>query len=291
MSKNKDTAVQTGLWLVATPIGNLGDITPRAVEVLQAASLICCEDTRRSGQLLKLLGINLVDNDARLLVTNEHTEYNVITQVMESLAHGKVVAVITDAGTPGISDPGSLLVRAAIDNDYPVLSAPGPAAFVSAVIVSGLPTDRIAFEGFLPRTGQDRSHLLAELSREMRTVVLYEAPHRLSRTVADLAKVCGDDRQVVLCRELTKMHEEVWRGTFAEAQKFVEEREPRGEYVIVVAPFTPEENSVTDEEIALALVERLNVGDSKKKAVEHVVTMFSVARNRVYDISINLPSA
>jgi len=291
MSKNKDAAVQSGLWLVATPIGNLGDITPRAIEVLQAASLICCEDTRRSGQLLKLLGINLADNDARLLVTNEHTEYNTITQVVESLAHGKVVAVITDAGTPGISDPGSLLVRAAIDNDYPVLSAPGPAAFVAAVIVSGLPTDRIAFEGFLPRAGQDRTRRLTELSRETRTLVLYEAPHRLVRTVADLAKVCGENRQVVLCRELTKMHEEIWRGTFAEAQNFVAEREPRGEYVIVIAPFASEENSVTDDEIAMALVERLNAGDSKKKAVEHVVTKFNVARNRVYDISINLPNS
>ena len=288
MSTN-DSPVQPGLWLVATPIGNMGDITSRAIDVLRSASLVCCEDTRRSGRLLQMLGVNLSDNDARLLVTNEHTEYNAIAQVMEVLSAGGVVAVITDAGTPGISDPGSRLVNAAIANGHPVWSAPGPAAFVAAVIVSGLSTERIAFDGFLPRSGTERTQRVAALAHDDRTVVLYEAPHRLARTIDDLAAACGDQRQVVLCREITKMHEETWRGTLSEAQSVISQRDPRGEYVIVIAPYIAQAHDLSDADIAEAIQERLASGDSKKKAVEYVAVQLKVARNRVYNISIDLP--
>lgn len=282
------TPVVPGLWLVATPIGNLKDISTRAIEVLRAASLICCEDTRRSGNLMKLLGINMSDNDARFVITNEHTEYPAIERVLEALAQQKVVAVITDAGTPAISDPGALLVRAAIDNKHRVFSAPGAAAFVSALIVSGLPTDRVAFDGFLPRSGTERTQRVQALAQEERTIVLYEAPHRLERTLTELAHSCGHDRQVVLCREITKMHEETWRGTFNEALTMLKTREPRGEYVIVIAPFHKSDNTVSDHEIKDALEQLIARGMSKKSAVDAVSKDLDIARNRVYGISIEI---
>lgn len=282
------TPVQPGLWLVATPIGNLKDITSRAIDILRSASLICCEDTRRSGNLMKLLGINMNDNDARFLVTNEHTEFPSVQRVIETLGEGKVVAMITDAGTPAISDPGSHLVRAAIDAGFPVWSAPGPAAFVSALIVSGLPTERVAFDGFLPRSGTERSQRVSALAHDERTVVLYEAPHRLEKTLKELAQACGNDREIVVCREITKMHEETWRGTFGDAIEMVSQREPRGEYVIVIAPYQKANAPVSDHAIKEALEQHIANGLSKKSAVDAVATEFDVARNRVYSISIEM---
>ena len=197
------------LLLVATPIGNLGDISPRAVDALRSAALICCEDTRRTGKLMSHFGISGV----RMAIANEHTETARIDQVLGLLAGGGTVAVVTDAGTPGISDPGELLVRAAIEHHHTVSAIPGPSADVMALIVSGLPSARYVFDGFLPRSGPERAVRLREACAERRTVVLYEAPHRLARTLADLVDGCGDERRVVLARELTKVHEEIWRGT------------------------------------------------------------------------------
>ena len=287
MSPNEQSViVQPGLWLVSTPIGNIRDMTMRAVDVLRAASLICCEDTRRTGRLLTLLGIDREKSHTRLLVTNEHTEYDVVNEVLAALSRNEIVAVVTDAGTPGISDPGALLVRAAIDNDYPVLSAPGATAFVSAAIVSGLPTTHIAFDGFLPRSGAERTALLQQLATDTRTVVLYEAPHRLSRTIEDLLAVCGPERHIVLCREITKLHEETWRGTLAEAHAVVSAREPRGEYVIVIAPFQELVADISDDDIASALRHRVAEGMSKKSAVDAVAQQMGIARNRVYRVSL-----
>lgn len=278
--------VQPGLWLVSTPIGNIRDITMRAVDVLRTASLICCEDTRRTGRLLTLLGIDREKSGARLLVTNEHTEFEIVDEVLAALSRHEVVAVVTDAGTPGISDPGALVVRAAIANDHSVWSAPGATAFVSAAIVSGLPTTHLAFDGFLPRSGSERTLRLQQLATDTRTVVLYEAPHRLVRTIEDLHSVCGPDRHVVLCREITKMHEETWRGTLSEAQEMVTMREPRGEYVIVIAPFQESNTDVTDDEIVAALQQCISDGMSKKSAVDAVTQRLGIARNRVYRISV-----
>ena len=278
------STVHPGLWLVATPIGNLEDIAPRAGHVLRTASMILCEDTRHSGSLLKRLGVS----GARLVVANDHTEHDAAAVMLEALASGAVVAVITDAGSPGVSDPGERLVRAAVEAGHPVHAVPGPAAFVMAATISGLPTQRIAFDGFLPRGGAERRNAVTEIVHERRTTVIYEAPHRLVRTVEDLRAACGDGRMVAIARELTKMHETVWRGTLAEAAEFVSANEPRGEYAIVIAPAADDAAEVTDESIAEELRSRVAAGVSRRDAVDEVTTALGVPRKRVYAISVGL---
>lgn len=284
MSNHDDVSsiVHAGLWLVATPIGNLDDISPRAISVLRAAKVICCEDTRHSGTLLKRMNVT----PERLIVTNDHTEHDAIEEVLMLLASNEVVAVITDAGTPAISDPGERLVKAAVAAGHAVHATPGPVAFVVAATISGLPTDRIAFDGFLPRSGAERRERLTEVARERRTTVLYEAPHRLEKTLADLASACGDDRRIALTRELTKMHEEVWRGSLAEAVTHSQTVAPRGEYAIVIAPALNSEVEVTDEEIVRELAARTANGLSKRDAIDEVTAAFGVARKRVYAIAV-----
>jgi 16S rRNA (cytidine1402-2'-O)-methyltransferase len=271
------------LVLVATPIGNLGDLTPRAVETLRGAALICCEDTRRTGILLRHAGIGGV----RMAVCNEHTETARIAEVLDALAAGGDVAVVTDAGTPGISDPGVRLVRAAIDAGHPVEALPGPAALIAALVVSGLETTRFAFEGFLPRSGRDRTTRLAEVAAERRTVLIYEAPHRMRRTVADLAAACGGDRRVSLSRELTKLHEETWRGTLADAVVHVEGRDPRGEYVVVLAGASPAAEA-TDDDLRAALQASLRGGADRRQAVATVMATHGASKRRVYDIALTI---
>ena len=268
------------LWLVATPIGNLGDLPPRAIEILAGAALVCCEDTRRTGKLLQHAGIRA----ERLAVANEHTEYHRIDEVLAVLGDGNDVAVVTDAGTPGISDPGERLVRAAIDAGFAVAAVPGPAAVIVALTISGLPTDRYVFEGFLPRSGRDRAQRLADLADEPRTIVLYEAPHRIERTVADLAEALGGDRRVAVCRELTKLYEEVVRGTL----DTIDLGTPRGEYVVVVAGRTVDDTPVDDDTIRVALRAELASGRTKKEAVTTVAAATATPKKRVYALAIAL---
>jgi len=275
------SAIHPGLWLVATPIGNLEDLSPRGAAVLRASSMICCEDTRHSGSLLKRIGAS----PERLVVTNEHTEHDAIETVLTALASGATVSVITDAGTPAISDPGERLVKAAIAAGHTVHSTPGPVAFVMAVAMSGLPTARIAFDGFLPRSGAERRERLTEVARERRTTVLYEAPHRLERTLSDLAEVCGGDRLVVLAREMTKLHEDMWRGTMAEAVKHAQTVEPRGEYAIVIGPAVFESIDITDDEIVNELSKRLASGFTKRDAIDEVTAALGLPRKRVYTLA------
>jgi len=275
------SAIHPGLWLVATPIGNLEDLSPRAAGVLRAATIICCEDTRHSGSLLKRIGAT----PERLVVANEHTEHDAIQTVLDSLSTGAIVAVISDAGTPAISDPGERLVRAAIDAGYTVHSTPGPVAFVMAAAMSGLPTARIAFDGFLPRSGAERRERLTEVARERRTTVLYEAPHRLERTLIDLAEVCGADRQIVLAREMTKLHEDMWRGTVAEAVLHAQTVEPRGEYALVIGPAVFETIDITDDEIVSELSKRLASGFTKRDAIDEVTAALGLPRKRVYTLA------
>lgn len=276
--------MSAALVLVSTPIGNLGDLPPRAVAALSGAALICCEDTRRTGKLLAHAGVRGVP----MAVTNEHTERARVAEVLELLASGRSVALVSDAGTPGISDPGERLVRAVIDAGHQVSAVPGPAAFVMALVVSGLPTSRFVMEGFLPRSGAERTRRLADIAREPRTIVLYEAPHRVARTVADLAAVCGADRHVVLARELTKLHEEVWRGTLAGARTHLADHEPRGEYVVVLAG-APPDAPADDDAIRSALVGAIADGHTRSDAVATVVATLGVAKRRVYDIATTLP--
>jgi 16S rRNA (cytidine1402-2'-O)-methyltransferase len=281
---NNDTSsiIHAGLWLVATPIGNLEDLSPRAAAVLRAATVICCEDTRHSGSLLKRIGAA----PERLIVANEHTEHDAIEDVLSILGGGAVVAFISDAGTPAISDPGERMVRAAVDAGHAVHATPGPAAFVMAATLSGLPTTRIAFDGFLPRSGAERRERLTEVSRERRTIVLYEAPHRLERTLVDLAESCGGERRIVLARELTKLHEELWRGTLKEAITHAQTVDPRGEYVLVLAPNETQQIDVTDEVIREELSQRTANGLSKRDAIDEVTAALGVARKRVYALAV-----
>ena len=276
------------LVLVSTPIGNLGDLSPRAVAALQGCALICCEDTRHSGKLLSHAGISGV----RLAIANEHTEAARAQEVIDLLGQGRDVAVITDAGTPGISDPGSRLVRAVLDAGYAVSAVPGPAALVMALVISGFDTSRFVFEGFLPRSGRERTTRLAEVAHERRTIVLYEAPHRVQRTIADLAAACGDTRGVALARELTKKFEEVWRGTLADAITHLTEREPRGEYVVVVegAPVVAPAD-LDDDAILTALRAALAADGDRKAAVATVMAQTGAPKRRVYDLALTIPRA
>lgn len=277
------SVVHPGLWLVATPIGNLDDISPRAVSVLRMAHAVCCEDTRHSGSLLKRIGAA----PQKLIVTNDHTEHGAIEEVLSLLSSGHVVAVITDAGTPAISDPGERLVQAAIAAGHAVHATPGPVAFVVAAAMSGLPTERIAFDGFLPRSGAERRERITEVARERRTTVLYEAPHRLAKTLNELAAACGGERRVVLARELTKLHEEMWRGTLAEAIDHTDNVEPRGEYVIVLAPQAHVAVDVSDDDIRDELAQRTSRGLSRRDAIDEVTEALGIPRKRVYAVAVS----
>jgi 16S rRNA (cytidine1402-2'-O)-methyltransferase len=273
------------LVLVATPIGNLGDMTPRGAEALRHADAIACEDTRRTGRLLQHLGI---PRSQRLIVANEHTEASAAEQVVALLEEGQTVAVVTDAGTPGISDPAERLVRAALSAGHTITTVPGPVAAVAALVVSGLPSDRFVVEGFLPRSGAERRRRLDGLAGEPRTVVLYEAPHRLARTLQDLAASCGPHRSVVLARELTKLHEELWRGDLAGALAHVGEVEPRGEYVVVLAGAPPPEPA-GDQEVDEALRAARAAGSSVKDAATAVAAALDLPRRLVYERALRLP--
>ena len=270
------------LWLVATPIGNLGDITPRARETLEQSALVCCEDTRRTGRLLRHLGVTA----RALAVCNEHTEHRLADRVVDELAAGHDVAVVSDAGTPGISDPGERLVHAAINTGANVSAIPGACAAISALITSGLPTERFVMEGFLPRRGQERIDRLTDIAAEHRTIVLYEAPHRIVRTLSDLTEICGGDRQISISRELTKVHEETIRSTLAELRL----EEPRGEYVIVIAGRPREQQAMTEESIREALEEALSRGLSRRDAAADVARRLGIPRRQAYDLVIQSPS-
>lgn len=268
------------LWLVATPIGNLGDLAPRAVEVLGSAALVCCEDTRRTGKLLQHAGIRA----ERLVVCNDHTEFERIDDVRCVLDSGRDVAVVSDAGTPGISDPGERLVAAAIESGHTVSAVPGPAAATMAVTISGFESGRYVYEGFLPRKGRERTDRLGEVAAEHRTVVLYEAPHRIERTLADLRDVCGPNRRVAIGRELTKLHEETVRGTLGT----IEVGEPRGEYTIVLAPVEPTPLDASDDAVRSLLTDHLERGASTRDAASEVAERTGRRRRDVYQLAVDL---
>ncbi|MFO7650657.1 MAG: 16S rRNA (cytidine(1402)-2'-O)-methyltransferase [bacterium] len=221
--------VEPGLYVVSTPIGNLGDMSSRAVAVLEGVDLVACEDTRRSGMLLAHFGI-----EARLTSYHEHNKLRRTPELLEMLRQGKSVAVITDAGTPGISDPGFYLIRSAIERGCRVMPVPGASALLAALVVSGLPSDRFAFEGFLPKRAGRRRKRLADLSGEDRTMVFCESARRTRDLLSEMLELWGD-RRVVVCRELTKKFEETLRGTLGELADALARRELKGEVVVVVA--------------------------------------------------------
>ena len=272
------------LWLVATPIGNLGDISRRAVEVLGEVSFVACEDTRRTGLLLQRLGIA----KRPLVAVHEHNEVEASALIVDRLLAGETAAYVTDAGMPVVSDPGQRLVATAVDAGITVSVVPGPSAPVAALAVSGLPTDRWVMEGFLPRKGAAREQRLRDIAAEQRTVVLLESPKRLRITLEDLAEASSADRPAVVIRELTKLHEEVVRGSVAElAARFAEP--PKGEIVVVLAPAAT--RAPTDEQIRVELRHELAVGASARDAAAAVANRLGIGRNRVYPLAAALARA
>ncbi|MGI9623584.1 MAG: 16S rRNA (cytidine(1402)-2'-O)-methyltransferase [Acidimicrobiales bacterium] len=268
---------------MGTPIGNLDDLSPRAIAELAAASVICCEDTRRTGRLLEHAGITR----PKLLMVNDHNESRRRGEVLGLLDAGKRVAVVTDAGMPGISDPGERLVSAVVAAGHRVEVVPGPSAGLAALVASGLPTGRFVFEGFLPRKNGPRRERLALLSAEPRTIILYEAPHRVARTLNDLSEVFGSNRRVAVARELTKLYEEVWRGRLTDAAQWAEENSPKGEMVLVVdgapAPTEPSDDQLVDELRML-----IASGSSTRDAAADVATRLGVAKRRAYALALEV---
>jgi len=265
------------LYLVPTPIGNLGDISRRCAETLAAADFIAAEDTRVS---LKLL--NHLDIKKPLVSYHDHNKKESGPRILERLLAGETCALVTDAGCPAISDPGEDLVRLCAEAGVSVCAIPGPCAAITALSVSALATGRFAFEGFLPAQKKERRERLERLKTEERTMLFYEAPHRLRDTLAELLSAFGPERPVSLCRELTKIHEEILRLTLGEAVAFYTENEPRGEYVLVVAGAERAAEAVSLEQ-AVALVQALIAnGTRTKDAVKQIAEETGVAKNALY---------
>ncbi len=239
------------LYVVGTPIGNLGDFSPRARETLEEADFIAAEDTRVTLKLLNHFGIK-----KPLISYFEHNKLEHGPMIVAKLQEGQTCALVSDAGMPAVSDPGETLVAACAQEGIPVYVVPGPTAAVSALAISGLPTGRFTFEGFLSVNKRSRKEHLEAVANENRTMIFYEAPHKLRKTLSDFSKVFGSDRRVALCRELTKVHEEVWRTTLGEAAAHYREKEPRGEFVLVIEgrerPTVQEEEYTLEEAAALA---------------------------------------
>ena len=270
------------LYLVATPIGNLGDFSPRAVETLAQADFIAAEDTRVSVKLL-----NHFDIKKPLVSYHEHNRAAAGQAILTRLISGETCALVTDAGTPAISDPGQELVTLCAENGVTVQAIPGCCAAVAALAVSGLDTRRFTFEGFLPSGRKERRAALEELTGETRTMVFHEAPHRLRQTLADMAELLGD-RPAALCRELTKLHEDTVRTTLAQAAAYYAANEPRGEYVLVVAGREKQTAPALTLEEGVARVLALRDGGMKlKDAVRRVADDTALPRNALYDAALH----
>lgn len=275
------------LYLVPTPIGNLGDISPRAKKTLAEADFIAAEDTRVS---LKLL--NHLELKKPLVSYYEHNKNESGPRIVERLLAGESCALVTDAGSPAISDPGEDLVALCAKAGVCVCAIPGPCAAVTALSVSGLPTGRFCFEGFLSTNKKSRREHLDSLKSERRTMIFYEAPHKLQNTLKDLTDAFGPERRISLCRELTKLHEQILRMTLGEALAYYTENDPRGEYVLILegAAETSEEALTLEDAVSLAL-ERIASGASKKDAVREVSRETGFPKNALYDAVLRMQDA
>ena len=269
------------LYLVGTPIGNLGDLTPRAQEVLRQVDFIAAEDTRVTLRLL-----NHFEIKKPLICYFEHNRAEMGEKLLARLLAGESCALVTDAGMPAISDPGEDIVRRCAEHGVTVSCAPGPSALVTALALSGLPTQRFCFEGFLSTSSKSRREHLEQLRSERRTMIFYEAPHKLLRTLSDFLDTFGD-RDLTLCRELTKLHEETWRTTLDQAAALYREREPRGEYVLVLAGAeSAEPGAVSLEEGVSMVLSSRRAGERMKDAVRQVSADTGLARNELYDAAL-----
>lgn len=270
------------LYLVPTPIGNLSDISERCRRTLAEADFIAAEDTRVT---LKLL--NHLELKKPLVSYYEHNKEISGPRILERILGGETCALVSDAGSPAISDPGEDLVRLCAENGVTVCAIPGPCAAITALSISGLPTGRFTFEGFLSTTKKTRRAHLDSLRNETRTMIFYEAPHKLCGTLDDLAATFGVERRISLCRELTKLHEEVLRLTLGEAVAYYTQQPPRGEYVLVVEGATPQqEQEVTLEEALAQVRERTEQGLSRKDAIKQVAALTGFAKNVLYEASL-----
>jgi 16S rRNA (cytidine1402-2'-O)-methyltransferase len=275
--------VNTGsLVLVATPIGNLGDLSERARAVLAEADAICCEDTRHSGQLLSRIGVA----PKRLISLHAHNEVSRVGEVLGLLAAGAQVAVVSDAGTPAVSDPGARLVDAVHDAGYLVSILPGPSAAPAAIALSGFQADRWCFEGFLPARGTERRARLGEIAASKMASVIYESPRRVDGLIGELALLCRPERRLLVVRELTKLHEEVWRGRLVDAAGRWPGEEAKGEFVLVLEQ-APEEPGpeLSAESVGEMLEALLAKGLSRRDAVEEVAARTGKARREIYELA------
>ncbi|MDC0833072.1 16S rRNA (cytidine(1402)-2'-O)-methyltransferase [Geitlerinema sp. CS-897] len=269
------------LYVVGTPIGNLDDMTFRAVATLNAADVIAAEDTRHTGKLLQHFQIATPQ-----IAYHHHNRSQRIPELLDRLHRGEAIALVTDAGMPGISDPGYELVKACAEAGVPVVPIPGVSASITAVSVSGIECDRFTFEGFLPTKGKERRERLEQLSGEIRTLIFYEAPHRLRETLEDLASGLGNSRAIALGRELTKRFEEIWRGTLAEAIDLYREREPKGEYTIVVAGASAEGMVLSEEALKAELQQLMASGLSRSQASRELARSSQLSRRQLYQLAL-----
>ena len=272
------------LILVGAPLGNVGDASPRLREALVTADIVAAEDTRRLARLAHDLDIEI---PGRIVSYFEGNEERRTPELAEALRGGATIAVVTDGGMPSVSDPGYRLVRAAVDAGIPVTTAPGPSAVTTALALSGLPCDRFCFEGFLPRKPGERRGRVAELATEMRTLVFFEAPHRIADTLADLASAFGTDRAAAVCRELTKTYEEVRRASLAELAEWAASGPPRGEITLVVAGAAPVTGRPADEELLAAVAAREVAGTSRKDAISEVAKAYRIPKREVYQLVVS----
>jgi 16S rRNA (cytidine1402-2'-O)-methyltransferase len=272
------------LYIVATPIGNLEDITLRALRVLKEVDLIAAEDTRHTQALLHHYGIK-----TPLTSYHEHNERSKAQDLVERLARGKNIALVSDAGTPVISDPGYRLVVEALQNSIQVIPIPGPSALAAALSVAGLPTDRVAFEGFLPAKKQERKIRLAALQRETRTLVFYEAPHRLKESLDDILCIFGD-REIVIARELTKLHEEFLRGAVSEVIERLAERAVKGEVTILVHGSTGE-TEISDEQLRAEIGRLIDGGSGVKEISEALGARYGIAKREIYRLALEVKNS
>lgn len=271
------------LYLVPTPIGNLGDISQRCRETLEQADFIAAEDTRVSLKLLNHLGIK-----KSLVSYYEHNKAFKGDQIVQRILAGETCALVSDAGSPAISDPGEDLVKQCAQAGIVVCAIPGPCAAITALSISGQATGRFCFEGFLSTAKKSRREHLDSLKNETRTMIFYEAPHKLSATLEDLAEAFGSDRGISLCRELTKLHEEVIRTTLGQAVEYYRENPPKGEFVLVVAGAPAQETAVaSDSDAAARVAQLMQEGMSRKDAVKQTAKELNLPKNVVYDIALS----
>ena len=285
--------------LAATPIGNMGDASSRLINLLETADIVAAEDTRRLYDLANRLGVHV---SGQVIAYHDHNEHNKADGLLDKVEQGNTVLVVSDAGMPTINDPGLAIVRRAIERDLPVTCAPGPSAVLDALALSGLPTDRFCYEGFLPRKSGDRQQHLRSLLSERRTIVFYEAPHRIAESMEDLLAVFGADRKMALCRELTKDFEEIRRGTISQICKSVENDPPRGEIVLVIAGATDEEIKQRNIDLSVEQLAQMsydlsqNEGLRIKDAITRIVSQNPLSdgsfanRKEVYAACLNIKS-